>query len=930
LPHSWLNGTINLRLEAVGEGIQFKEVAGPIANDGCVEVTFDPIEELEVRFVAAGWTENGITHSPTAAQLFELAQRLTAVYPIASLDWTTGSWLIPFVGQPTLEDVNFRLEVARFLDCIVSGDWDRLWYGVLVDASVSGLANGIPGTVASGIFTGINTFAYYRNTHAHELGHVLGRHHAVNQTHFGTTTRGGKTYKLGPCGSIAAMSAPEFPYIYNIAGNDRATIGPMDLGQDSLIYGFDTHSMRVVDPGSHFELMSYCGHPDVYRWISDDTYEALQNIINDKYSSSIAMQSFVDQVSFTQDYLVIRGTVDFQNDTAEFLPFMFISNPISPPPEPSPGDYTLELLDDANNLVVAIPFQPTEYVADLSVEDPCTGSFIIPVPADPSTKRAIVTHNGIQLALQVMSANPPTVQVLFPNGGEVFDGNNVTIEWTANDADGDELVYLIEYSTNAGGTWEVLAIDWPEMSYEIEREYLTATTAGLIRVMASDGFNSGADESDAVFTVLNNAPHVIIVTPEQYSLFTGEQLIFLEAGSLDREDGQLSDEGLEWSSNIDGLLGTGRLLTHDAKELSEGYHEITVTATDSEGLIDTASVNIWVFREPPSNVPPSADAGPDQVVECSYNSEQATKVGLNGTGSSDPDGDPLTYTWTGPFDESPIHGSTPTVTLSNSCPGNYVITLVVNDGTENSNPDEVVITVQDPVAALTYDGDTLLSTAGNPTVDASLIATLRDTGGNVLDIDDARVSFTLTAEGVGTIAVDVNSQDGLAQVVLSLEPAIYKIDMTLDCSAVTPSAILVVYNPEGGFATGGGWIIPADDGLNTHPNVRANFGFNAKYKQDDPTGHLEFRYSDGFIDLKSTSIEQLVITGGKIVQFKGWASVNKVDGHWFFVKAIDNRKPGTSDTFDIKVWAPGVDPEGDPTDRAGGVLQGGNIVVHTK
>jgi predicted outer membrane repeat protein len=95
------------------------------------------------------------------------------------------------------------------------------------------------------------------------------------------------------------------------------------------------------------------------------------------------------------------------------------------------------------------------------------------------------------------------------------------------------------------------------------------------------------------------------------------------------------------------------------------------------------------------NTPPVANAGPDQVAECACNTVEVTKVTLDGTGSSDTDGDPLTYTWTGSFTESPAYGATPTVTLEAGCPGEYVITLVVNDGTEDSEPDDVVITVVD-------------------------------------------------------------------------------------------------------------------------------------------------------------------------------------------------------------------------------------------
>jgi len=73
--------------------------------------------------------------------------------------------------------------------------------------------------------------------------------------------------------------------------------------------------------------------------------------------------------------------------------------------------------------------------------------------------------------------------------------------------------------------------------------------------------------------------------------------------------------------------------------------------------------------------------------------KQQRPATLDGTGSSDPDGDPITFFWSAPgivFDDPT--SPTPTATFPL---GNTTVTLVVNDGFENSDPATVVVTVQD-------------------------------------------------------------------------------------------------------------------------------------------------------------------------------------------------------------------------------------------
>jgi len=91
-----------------------------------------------------------------------------------------------------------------------------------------------------------------------------------------------------------------------------------------------------------------------------------------------------------------------------------------------------------------------------------------------------------------------------------------------------------------------------------------------------------------------------------------------------------------------------------------------------------------------SNLIPIANAGPDQTVQAN------TLVSLDGTASYDNDGDTLSYKWTqikGPeiVNLSDSNISKPTFTPTKV--GVYEFELIVNDGKDNSEPDNAIINV---------------------------------------------------------------------------------------------------------------------------------------------------------------------------------------------------------------------------------------------
>ena len=121
--------------------------------------------------------------------------------------------------------------------------------------------------------------------------------------------------------------------------------------------------------------------------------------------------------------------------------------------------------------------------------------------------------------------------------------------------------------------------------------------------------------------------------------------------------------------------------THDVLWAVEGYH----TPGPSTGPYLGESFAITVNR------PPVADAGPDQPnVECA--SHTTTTVQLDGTGSSDPDGDTITYLWSATG--IAFSNATSAMPTGQFPMGTTVVTLTVSDGIEQDT-DQVSITVVD-------------------------------------------------------------------------------------------------------------------------------------------------------------------------------------------------------------------------------------------
>ena len=200
-----------------------------------------------------------------------------------------------------------------------------------------------------------------------------------------------------------------------------------------------------------------------------------------------------------------------------------------------------------------------------------------------------------------------------------------------------------------------------------------------------------------------------------------------------------------------------------------------------------------------------------------------------------------------------------------------------------------------------------------------------------------RINFYLDEEFKGS---SLTNSSGVATLSVSgLGLNVYKVTAEVGNGCSNSVAYLPVYDPNGNFVTGGGWINSPEGALVGTTTVgKANFGFVSKYKKgsNQVDGNTEFQFNAGNLNFKSTLHEAgtLVISGRKAT-YRGNGTVNGLPGYRFTITAIDGQWNGGTgpDQFRIKIWGSngvlydnglGADDNSDVST----VLGGGSIVIH--
>lgn len=622
LPPSWRSGTVTLRVEAPGTALRCAEAAGT-DGDCSVTATFLARDVPRVWVVPVDIGTGGTPNLPTGADILAEQDLMEAMYPVPRIVFRRQAVMQPAAvnGQQVLDDLN-DLYVGTV------GAWavgycaagktspfplpDQV-YGAIAapipdqatpTSSPFGISdprwsNGGGGRVAYG--TRRRTNGTVRGeTMAHEVNHNLDIGTAVPGAtpapgtwgrHVGNPSATPQDPNWG-CG--AAGADPQWPRSVDDIGNPSAA---------SPLLGLDLTDPAApqVHPATIPDLMSSCRDGTTPgRWISDYRWQRIEVPPNDADLLPGILDAVCPFLNASEADAAIQpsafpGLVHVKLRIGREEGGRIVDATVrigAAPSEARPdGRFAVRLLRADGGTILDHPF-------DVAFEDP-EGNVLdevrprLQLPFDPAIATIELVRDGEVVDRFAVSANAPTVEVLAPNGGETWTEGG-TVRWSARDPDGDALRFEVSYSPD-GIAWQVVALGVEGDSLEVPPGTLPGGTAARVRVMATDGFHTAWDESDADFAVGGNAPTIEIIAPEAGAEFDFWSEIGLRAYANDVEDGPLEGEAVAWSvDGRDGDIAYGDRTTVAASIMGPGVRRLRATATDLGGAASSAVVTVTV------------------------------------------------------------------------------------------------------------------------------------------------------------------------------------------------------------------------------------------------------------------------------------------------------------------------------------------------
>jgi len=300
-----------------------------------------------------------------------------------------------------------------------------------------------------------------------------------------------------------------------------------------------------------------------------------------------------------------------------------------------------------------------------------------------------------------LDSDPATVNINAENGNTVpvadagpdqaaAIGDIVQLDGSgSSDVDGDPLTYQWSFMAIPAGSTAIFSNDSavkPTFEADVPGTF-------VVQLIVNDGSLDSAPVTVNINAASGNTAPIADAGPDQ-SVTVGDSVQLDGSGSGDANGDSLI---YSWSfmSVPDGsgaaLSDTSSIAPMFAVDLAGSY---VVQLVVNDGTTDSSPATVTINAEDPvnTNTQPVADAGPDQSVMLA----SSVMVTLDGHGSADADGQPLSYLWsllTLPSGSTAALSGVGSVgpVFEADVPGEYVVQLIVNDGVMDSAPDTIAV-----------------------------------------------------------------------------------------------------------------------------------------------------------------------------------------------------------------------------------------------
>ena len=382
-------------------------------------------------------------------------------------------------------------------------------------------------------------------------------------------------------------------------------------------FGFNPITGKIYNPAQTHDLMSYCpGGGSRQGWVSPFTWIKMFNGLATTALNAAAASAEQPNVGILYETaasqsLMVSATIfnpDLSPQGGGKLGDLVRADGGLAYDVPQ-GEYAFELRKGSTVLAqksFAISFR-SEYASHGGTHAEGIAGDEPPFPPEPSPQADVtfimpwvagadtvaLVHKGQVLDQRRISANAPTVQITSPTGAVTWPaGSTQTITWTGSDADGDALTYSLLYSNDRRRQLGAPGGSSDRQRLPVEVSSLAGGVDTRFRVVANDGIDIGFDETNGPISVPDQAPFVVISNPSNGQAFVPGALIIFQGSATDMEDGTLPDGALVWSSDRQGVLGTGPSLPLNT--LQPGLHVIKLTATDSKGHASVITIGVFI------------------------------------------------------------------------------------------------------------------------------------------------------------------------------------------------------------------------------------------------------------------------------------------------------------------------------------------------